>query len=144
MVRPSVLYLAAVLSLASCIAHIVIGTAKSAAPVLETLSPEDGTRATMTFSWETNSILMIFIAVGFVAGAISRRRELPVFVTVMTLFLAVWGTFVSLRLSFNPLQFPPAILFFIIGLVGLIGSTGVKIDRNAASEFDFDTHRQGD
>ncbi|WP_341368547.1 hypothetical protein [Yoonia sp. BS5-3] len=117
------LYAAAGMSCAACLAHILVGTAKNAAPILNNLSLEEGPRTTMTFSWESNSILMMFMAVGFLLGAVKRDASLVYFVTALSICLAVWGVIVALRLSHNPMTFPPAILFLVIAVFGAVGAT---------------------
>jgi len=116
-------FAAAGISLLAFLAHIFIGTAKNAAPILDNPNLPAGPKWTMVFSWQANSVLMLFMVLGFVYVAFAvNQRSLAVFLTMLAIALSGWASLVAMRGEIAPWQFPPAVLFFVVSVFAVIGS----------------------
>lgn len=115
--------LATAITLLALIAHVTIGTAQNASPILKNKSLPEGPRNTLTFSWKANSILMLFMIAafgyGFVDGFVDGIGSLVLYNALLAGGLAVSAAFVALRAGINPLKFPPMPLFAGIAMLGV-------------------------
>lgn len=111
--------LATAVTLLALIAHVTIGTAQNASPILKNKSLPEGPRNTLTFSWKANSILMLFMIAAFGYGFVDGIGSLVLYNALLAGGLAVSAAFVALRAGINPLKFPPMPLFAGIAMLGV-------------------------
>lgn len=113
--------LAATVSFLAFAAHVSIGTKQNAAPILDDASLPDGPRRTLAFSWQANSVLLLFMTFGFAAAFYFQSVPLLAFNATLAAVLGGLALLVSVRSSVNPLKFPPAPLFLAIAAFGIYG-----------------------
>jgi hypothetical protein len=118
------IYAAGAMSAITFLAHVFVGTTKNAGPILHDERLPNGPRATLTFSWEANSILLVFMTLGFLGAAYWDAWPLLVFNTVLAATLSLWAGVVTIRKSISVLRFPPAPMFLVIAVLGGIGISG--------------------
>lgn len=113
--------LAAAITLLALIMHVTIGTKENAAPILDDTELPEHPRRTLTFSWKANSVLMLFMAAGFLNGLYVNDLTLVAFNALLAGGLAIASTLVAIKDRVNPFRFPPMPLFLVISTLGLLG-----------------------
>ncbi|MEP5155177.1 hypothetical protein [Planktotalea sp.] len=111
--------LATAITCLALITHVTIGTAQNAAPILDDKSLPEAPRHTLTFSWKANSILMLFMSIGFGMGFVQEIGPLVLYNALLAGGLAIAASFVAIQSGLNPLKFPPMPLFTCIAFFGL-------------------------
>ncbi|GAB5463184.1 hypothetical protein [Hoeflea alexandrii] len=117
----SFLIAAAIASVLTALAHIVIGGRKNAAPVLQSPGLEAGPKTTVTLAWHAVSIFLLAVAAIFLFAAATGDSRLLVQVTTLHCgVLTGLSAAMALRGGLNPLTFPPAFLFAMISICGCL------------------------
>lgn len=112
---------AAIASILTALAHVVIGGRKNAALVLQSPGLEAGPKTTVTLAWHAVSVFLIAVAAIFLLAATTGDSRLLVQVTTLHCgVLTGLSAVTALRGGLNPLTFPPAFLFAAISTCGTL------------------------
>ena len=117
----SFLFAAAAASTITAFAHVFVGGPKNAAPVLQAPGIEAGPRTTMAFAWHAASVFLFAVAAIYFFAAVTGESHLLIQVTTLHCgALTVVSAVTAARGGLNPVYFPPAFLFAVITICGVL------------------------
>lgn len=108
---------AAVVSALTFYVHTFVGGKRVAAPLLKDQSLPLASKWLNYYCWHVTTVLIAFMAAGFVWLAFHPHIPSLVFLGALTLALSVLSAAVALKAGIKPWQFPSTSLFAIIAAI---------------------------
>lgn len=116
---------AAGLSAFTCGLHVIVGGRIAARPLLAATDLGRIVKFTTYYCWHLVTIAIGALAVAFACSArAGAATDLAVFATVIAFLFAMWSLGMIAKFRLSLVQFCQWILFFPVGVLGLIGSLG--------------------
>lgn len=116
------LIIAAILSLLTCLTHVVAGGPVTAKPLLKSQDIHQVAKYTNYYCWHIVSIILLAMPIGFTVSAINAESiELAMMMTALAGSFMLWNIVLVIWKRQNPWHMPQWALFLPITLFGVLG-----------------------